>query len=97
MIEHPTAVLIIGYLLGGGVLLLVSREEGLAMSDLVKRLRDRVDEQERCNSYPVDRAMDREAADRIEALEAALRPFAENPPATTLRKMTMTTDFGMFV
>lgn len=38
--------------------------------DLVKRLRKRADEQERNNSYPADRALDRESAAAIEALRA---------------------------
>lgn len=47
-------------------------------AELVKRLRARADEQERCNSYPLDRAMDREAADRIEALERENFALAAN-------------------
>jgi len=46
-------------------------EAGMSDADaLVERLRARADEQERCNSYPVDRAMDREAADTLAALKA---------------------------
>lgn len=41
-------------------------------SDVAGRLRARADEQERNNSYPVDRALDREAADEIDRLTAAL-------------------------
>ena len=43
------------------------------MDDLVKRLQARADEQERSNSYPVDRAMDREAAAEITRLRAEVK------------------------
>jgi DNA primase large subunit len=45
--------------------------------DIVERLGARADEQERCNSYPIDRAMDREAAAEIERLRTALRSVRE--------------------
>lgn len=60
-------------------------------SPIVERLRARADEQERNNSYPVDREWDREAANLLESQEATierlsaelararevLRPFAK--------------------
>ena len=50
-------------------------------SDVVGRLRARADEQERNNSYPVDRALDREAADEIDRLTAALASERERADA----------------
>lgn len=46
------------------------------MSEIAKRLRARADEQERCNSFPADRALDHEAAAEIDALREALRGLA---------------------
>lgn len=40
------------------------------MSDIISRLRARADEQERCDSYPTDLALDREAADEIARFSA---------------------------